>query len=472
MVSDMLIMVFALYLASLWFQPPNPTASLKGVQSFQLDNSQLWVLPLLAIGWVLILGYFGLYKKRYMSFMRFRLYKYIDLVKATSLGMLILICIAVVFQFEYLTARAVLEFWFAATFGSLLIHELLYSIIRHMRLAGRNLRHLLIVGTNNRARALGQRVIEQRELGYSLRGFADNNWHKNNEDNKLPDPSIVSNLETITDYLTSNVVDEVVIALPMATQYKEAARIVEICEEQGVVVHFIPGFDFLNMNSTRASFDTLDDEPIITLVPPPMSGWKLAAKRFIDVSSSALGLIALLPVFLFVAVAIKVNMPGPIFFVQNRVGLNKRLFPMYKFRTMIVDAEQVQKKLEEFNEASGPVFKIDKDPRITPLGSFLRKTSLDELPQLLNVLRGEMSLVGPRPLPVRDFDGFEKDWHRRRFSVRPGITCLWQVSGRSSLTFEQWMELDMKYIKEWSLILDLKILLQTVFAVFTQRGAV
>jgi lipopolysaccharide/colanic/teichoic acid biosynthesis glycosyltransferase len=173
-----------------------------------------------------------------------------------------------------------------------------------------------------------------------------------------------------------------------------------------------------------------------------------------------------------VIVLIKFTSPGPVFFSQRRVGLNKRRFNLYKFRTMVVDAEKQMREIEHLNEASGPVFKIKNDPRITPLGRFLRKTSLDELPQLFNVLAGHMSLVGPRPLPVRDYEGFNEDWQRRRFSVKPGITCLWQVQGRSSISFEKWMELDLQYIDKWSLWLDFQILLQTIPAVLRGSGAV
>jgi len=163
---------------------------------------------------------------------------------------------------------------------------------------------------------------------------------------------------------------------------------------------------------------------------------------------------------------------GRILFTQKRLGLNKKRFRVLKFRTMIQGAEEQQVELEKLNEATGPVFKIINDPRITPVGKYLRKTSIDELPQLINVIKGEMSLVGPRPLPVRDFEGFSEDWHRRRFSVRPGITGLWQINGRSAVPFEQWMELDLKYIDEWSLMLDLKVMLKTVPAVLRGSGAI
>jgi exopolysaccharide biosynthesis polyprenyl glycosylphosphotransferase len=194
-------------------------------------------------------------------------------------------------------------------------------------------------------------------------------------------------------------------------------------------------------------------------------------KRIIDFAVSLTLIVLLSPLFLVVAIFIKFTSPGPVFFVQKRLGLSKRRFSIYKFRTMVVDAEKKMHELEDLNEVSGPVFKMRKDPRITPVGRFLRKTSIDELPQLFNVLKGEMSLVGPRPLPVRDYEGFDQDWQRRRFSVVPGITCLWQVNGRSSVSFEQWMELDMQYIDQWSLWLDLKILARTIPAVLKGSGA-
>jgi lipopolysaccharide/colanic/teichoic acid biosynthesis glycosyltransferase len=184
-----------------------------------------------------------------------------------------------------------------------------------------------------------------------------------------------------------------------------------------------------------------------------------------DICISPVTLILLSPFFLLIAVAIKATSRGPVFFAQERIGLNKRRFAMYKFRTMVQDAEGEIEGLQSLNEVSGPVFKIREDPRVTAIGRILRKTSLDELPQLFNVLKGDMSLVGPRPLPVRDYLGFTEDWHRRRCSVRPGITCLWQVNGRHAIPFDEWMELDMKYIDEWSLLLDFKILAKTIPAV-------
>ena len=215
--------------------------------------------------------------------------------------------------------------------------------------------------------------------------------------------------------------------------------------------------DIFNLRQSRSSVEEFADEAFTTLNNGSQDGWQHLLKRTLDVSLSLAAILGLSPVFLLAILTVRLSSPGPAFFVQERVGLNKRRFRLYKFRTMVVDAAERQREIEHLNEARGPVFKIKNDPRLTAAGKFLRKTSIDELPQLFNVLKGDMSLVGPRPLPLRDYQGFDQDWQRRRFSVRPGITCLWQINGRSSVSFEKWMELDMQYIDQWSLGLDFKI---------------
>jgi exopolysaccharide biosynthesis polyprenyl glycosylphosphotransferase len=202
-----------------------------------------------------------------------------------------------------------------------------------------------------------------------------------------------------------------------------------------------------------------------------MRGSAVAVKRLIDVLVAGALVLVLSPLMLTIAAAIKLRSPGPVFFRQKRLGRNKRRFNLYKFRTMVPDAEAKMAELVHLNEMNGPTFKIRNDPRVTPLGRFLRRTSLDELPQLFNVLAGHMSLVGPRPLPERDYESFSTAWHRRRFSVKPGMTCLWQVMGRNNIPFERWMELDLQYIDQWSLLLDLQILLKTIPAVMKGSGA-
>ena len=229
--------------------------------------------------------------------------------------------------------------------------------------------------------------------------------------------------------------------------------------------------DVFGLRADRAWTEEVDRPQAIATRSGMQDGWPMVAKRVLDIAGSLVLLTLLLPLLVVVAILIRITSVGPVWFRQERVGLNKRRFLIYKFRTMVPEAEKIMAGLEMLNEASGPIFKIKKDPRITPIGKWLRRASVDELPQLLNVLKGDMSLVGPRPLPVRDYEGFDEDWQRRRFSTRPGITCLWQVQGRSSIGFDQWMKLDMQYLDEWSLWLDLKILARTIPAVLKGSGA-
>ena len=196
----------------------------------------------------------------------------------------------------------------------------------------------------------------------------------------------------------------------------------------------------------------------------------LIAKRITDVLFSGIGLIILSPVFVIVAIAIKLDSKGPIFFKQDRVGKDEELFSMYKFRSMVVNAEELKKALENQNEMSGPMFKMKKDPRITRVGRFIRKTSIDELPQLINVLKGNMSLVGPRPSLPKEVEAFEP-WMKERLTVLPGLTCIWQVSGRNNIPFKEWMELDIKYVRERSYFLDLKLIFKTIFVLFGDDNA-
>jgi exopolysaccharide biosynthesis polyprenyl glycosylphosphotransferase len=229
--------------------------------------------------------------------------------------------------------------------------------------------------------------------------------------------------------------------------------------------------NIFNLRLAQSTAGEFEGEAVTTLCSGSPEDWQRLLKRTFDIVASLVATLMLAPLFLLAGFLIKLTSQGPVFFIQERVGLNKRRFRLYKFRTMVADAEERQREIEHLNEASGPVFKIKNDPRLTPVGRFLRKTSIDELPQIFNVLKGDMSLVGPRPLPVRDYQKFDQDWQRRRFSVRPGITCLWQINGRSSTPFEKWMELDMEYIDHWSLWMDFKILAETIPVVLKGTGA-
>jgi exopolysaccharide biosynthesis polyprenyl glycosylphosphotransferase len=324
-------------------------------------------------------------------------------------------------------------------------------------------RTLLIIGAGPRAQALYARIKSEGNGAVKVVGFVDSAMQP-----ELSTVTPVCSLDGLERFLMGQELDEVMIALPVKSRYADIQRAIQICERVGVPIKYSASpFTHARLDP-RVEHSTAG--PVLS-VPAAVDGPRLLVKRAIDIAGAAVGLLLLAPVLVVVALAVKLTSPGPVLFSQLRFGRNRRRFRMYKFRTMVDGAEAQQAQLEAANEAQGPVFKIRRDPRITPLGAVLRRTSLDELPQLWNVLRGDMSLVGPRPLPLRDVNQFGEGHLMRRFSVLPGITGLWQVSGRSSLPFEEWNRLDLAYIDHWSLTLDLWILAHTFPAVFSGRGA-
>jgi exopolysaccharide biosynthesis polyprenyl glycosylphosphotransferase len=255
------------------------------------------------------------------------------------------------------------------------------------------------------------------------------------------------------------------------TYFEEIENVIKACELEGVEVWLLA--DFFTTQISRTSFDELLGRPLLIFRTAPDSSWPGIIKQMMDFCGALVLLVVVAPlVMLPVAIFIKLTSPGPVLFRQQRSGQSGAPFTLYKFRTMVTNAEQFKHELEAMNEMRGPVFKVTNDPRVTPIGKFLRRYSLDELPQLWNVLRGEMSLVGPRPLPVDEVRRFNDFAHRRRLSVKPGLTCLWQVQGRNEITdFKDWVRLDLEYIDNWSLWLDLKILVRTIPAIFIATGA-
>ena len=254
------------------------------------------------------------------------------------------------------------------------------------------------------------------------------------------------------------------------TYFEQVEAVIRACELEGVEAWLVA--EFFKTQISRTSLDDFYGRPVLVFRTTPEASWQGVVKQLLDRIGAATLLTFLSPFFLVIGVLIKLGSPGPVLFRQKRSGLNGAPFTIYKFRTMVTNAEQYQHELAAMNEMTGPVFKVTNDPRVTPIGRFLRKSSLDELPQLLNVLRGEMSLVGPRPLPVAEVKRFNDFAHRRRLSVKPGITCLWQVSGRNNVSdFRDWVRLDLEYIDNWSLWLDFKILRRTVPVVLMGVGA-
>lgn len=465
MLFDLLILGLSFALAAIPVSRLTAKVSFLSFLSMRIKVQNMLILLALMLGWHFILSMFGLYQSKRLAD---KWSEVKDVLKAISLGTVAVIVAALLFRIRMVTPIFILVFWALSSSISISSRLLLRAFLKRVRSHGRNLRQMLIVGTNPRAVRFARSIEGMPELGYRLIGFVDEQW-AGIKDFLATGYSFATDLDRFPTFLREHVVDEVALALPMRTCYPKASEIVAQCKEQGILVRFLP--DIFDVTPAQSDGDVRGDNIAIPVYADHLEGWPIVAKRLLDIVISLTMLIVLSPLFLIFALLIKLDSRGPVLFAQERIGLNKRRFRIYKFRTMVTGAEKMQSKLEELNEVSGPVFKIKDDPRTTRVGKVLRRASIDELPQLFNVLMGSMSLVGPRPLPVRDYQGLEQNWHRRRFSVRPGITCLWQVNGRSSVHFEKWMELDMQYIDHWSLWLDLKILAKTMPAVLRGTGA-
>jgi exopolysaccharide biosynthesis polyprenyl glycosylphosphotransferase len=391
-----------------------------------------------------------------------------DVLRAVTISTLFLWCGARLFSILHPRSYFLAAFWVIASSLIIAARALLRYLLAGIRRRGRNLHYILVLGSNARAIEFGRGIEAMPERGYRLLGFVDDEW-PGLEGFKESGLRMACNGAGFSEFLRQNVVDEIAIFLPLRSFYERAAEMAKLAKQHGILVRL--DTDVFDLKFAHARTEPTDGSSQIVTSTSEGDGWQLLLKRTIDVVGSLALLIILSPLFLLVTVLIKLTAPGTVFFAQKRVGLNKRKFTMYKFRTMVPAAESIQEKLAHLNEMTGPAFKIRNDPRITPIGQILRKTSIDELPQLFNVLKGDMSLVGPRAMSVRDYQFFNEDWQRRRFSVPPGITCLWQILGRNTIPFEQWMILDMQYIDGWSLWLDIKILALTIPAVFRGMGA-
>jgi exopolysaccharide biosynthesis polyprenyl glycosylphosphotransferase len=461
---DMVIMVAAFGAATVLMLRSH-SVTVEEFFAMRVKIGNFLIFSTLLVVWHLLFSTFGLYASRRLSR---RSAEIVDTLKATSFATLLLGVGVVVFHIKMATPTFLVAFWVLSSFLMVLSRLIMRWLLAQTRLHGRNLRDLLIVGTNSRAFGFANSIRSKPELGYRIIGFADREW-EGMKQFRESGYRLACSLDELPNFFRKTVVDEVLIALPIRSFHDDAARIATLCEDQGILFRLLP--NLFDLKRSRHWTEELEGQSLVTHHNGISEGWQLILKRVLDFTIALAAILVLTPVLIGTGLLLALTGGGPVFFVQRRVGLHKREFAVYKFRTMVVDAEKRMREVEHLNEVSGPVFKISNDPRITPLGRFLRKTSIDELPQLINVLKGDMSLVGPRPLPVRDYQGFSEDWQRRRFSVRPGITCLWQVSGRSSISFDKWMELDLQYIDKWSLWLDLRILARTIPAVLKGEGA-
>ncbi len=340
-----------------------------------------------------------------------------------------------------------------------------YSGMSWMRDRLKRYHYLLIVGCGPRAREMAALIEESRGMGLRLIGFVD----PNSSDGSLQDLGgyRVHRIEELSGILQQEVVDEIVFAVNM----QELARlepVMQHCADVGMRTRV--QLEFLPAAYSRIYLEKFRDVQLLSLSSAPDSELRLFFKRIFDAALSFAALIVFSPLLLCIAAMIRMTSPGPVLFRQTRCGLGGRRFMLYKFRSMINNAEQMRAELHQLNELDGPVFKISDDPRITAVGRWLRRLSLDELPQLWNILRGDMSFVGPRPAVPEEVEQYE-DWQRRRLRMRPGLTCTWVLEGRNHVDFNRWMQLDLTYIDNWSLWLDFKIFLRTIPIVLSGRGA-
>ena len=451
---DLASLAFALWLAFLLGSPTGTDYIWRAFAEPDINSAIFFTGTL--VSWALILSSIWLYRSKRLATRR---EEFFDVLRAVAFCAMMLATLILLAEWRIFPKRFLLIFAVVAFTLMFEVRLLKRSLLKKFRLSGRNLRSVVVIGAGGRGQKIVRLIKDNPEIGYNFIGFVDD----------LEVPHTLGKLNDIGRVLAENVIDEVFICLPIKTFYDRMEAVARAAEDQGITVRVYS--DLFNLRLSQAVTGEIGKTPILSLHCAPRKPWQVMFKDIFDFVGALSLLILVAPLMFLIALLVKSSSPGDVFFIQERIGYNKRKFRMFKFRTMIPNAEAMQHSLEDLNEAGGPVFKIRDDPRITKIGQFLRKTSLDELPQLFNVLLGDLSLVGPRPLPVRDFERFDELWFNRRFSVKPGITCLWQISGRSETTFDDWILQDLEYIDKWSLGLDLQILFKTVPVVLRGTGA-
>ncbi|MFQ5865707.1 MAG: sugar transferase [bacterium] len=412
--------------------------------------------------WLLLLSLQGAYKDiRTRTFAK----EFVIILKSGALASITLGSFIFLFKMT-LTSRLFIGVYSILTICSVTIAKMLLNkFFDYIHEKGYNQINLLIVGTGKRARDFIKVVQSHSNWGLRIVGLIDDEHGMFGKE--IDGFRVLGRIQDIPFILHRKVIDRVIFVVPRLWLNRIDEAILA-CEREGISTSI--SMDLYNLRIAKVHQTDFSGFPLLEFETFSGSQWQLFLKRTLDIVLSIILLILFAPVIIITAIAIKATSKGPVLFAQIRSGLNGRKFKLYKFRTMIVGAEMKKRELVKMNEMDGPVFKIKKDPRITKVGRFLRRFSIDEIPQLINVLKGDMSIVGPRPpLPVEV--ELYKMWQRRRLSLKPGITCIWQVSGRNKIQFEKWMEMDLEYIDRWSLFLDLKILFKTVFVVLFGYGA-
>lgn len=451
--TDQLSLIGSLFITAGILLPKN--------QVIPIETSGLFSFALLSMGWIGIFEHFVRYNHHRLETLESEISKLVKANSGASIWLLVVLNLFtnqntnLEFSFSFLATTCLI-----AGSTRIITRKFLATTLRSRN----NLRYLLIVGPESRAHQLANRIESKPELGYKISGIISNSenpasnhsWQENNIQ------------DSIRHRIKKNRVDEILSCFSIESHIKEIVEVIKEAKNLGIVVRLFPN-PFESSILSGAKMEEFDNDCVVTIFREHHV-FQLLAKRLLDISVSALLLFLLSPFLLVVGIFVRVTSPGPALFTQVRVGMNQRKFRLLKFRSMFVGAEQRRTSLEHLNERDGPVFKIANDPRITAFGRWIRKTSIDELPQLYNVLIGDMSLVGPRP-PLPDEVKCYEWIYRKRLSVKPGITCIWQVSGRNIVSFDRWMQMDQDYVDHWSIWLDLKLLIKTIPAVLLSRGA-
>ncbi|MBU1006219.1 MAG: sugar transferase [Candidatus Omnitrophica bacterium] len=420
------------------------------------------VMFLLVLAWWIALINSGLYK----SFRKKRFIEVIWRIIRSAFFAMVIYSIAVfAFKLHFISRSLIVFSFFVSTVFLIIERWMAVVFMRSLRKKGHNHRNILVVGTGQRAGVFVKLVDKHDEWGLRIIGLID--VDKGLIGNVIYGKKVIGILEDMPAILSKEVIDEVVFIVP-----RSWLCIIEdsllACETQGVKTSIAA--DFFNMNIAHSASSDIEGIPFLEFKTTIGGEWQLLLKRLFDIIFSSVIIVVALPVFMALFVLIKLFYGDPVIFKQVRSGLHGREFVMYKFRTMVNGADGKKQELSSLNEMDGPAFKMRDDPRVTRFGNFLRRTSMDELPQFFNIVKGNMSVVGPRP-PITSEVKKYKIWQRRRLSMKPGLTCLWQVNGRNNVDFDKWMNLDLKYIDSWSLGLDIKILLKTIPAVLFSIGA-
>ena len=465
--SDLLITAAAFYLAYLLKRYLLP----EGLRGLLMEPNYGELLMMILVIWYFSLSYYGVYGSFRPKALQAVMWQ---CVKAVSIGMLALFMTLYVLKIENISRILLGQFYLLNLILLFAGKAVTHGILRRYRSQGYNFRNMLIIGTGHSAREVMAAVAEETWAGYKIMGCLDSS--KSNIGMKIAEGvRVIGTYDDLEQILFKEPVDELVFATDLK-QIPDVIKYVELADEMGITVRVLPQWNIrrmgINPRIGSLKYENFLGVPTLGIVSTPENRGEMVFKTILDYTVAVVGIVLTAPLWILAAVGIKLVSPrGPVLYKQTRVGQNGREFILYKFRTMVPDADRCLKQVAARNECDGPVFKIKKDPRVLPvIGPLLRKPGLDELPQLINVLKGELSIVGPRPPLPREVECYQY-WQRRRLSMKPGITCFWQVQPkRNEISFEDWMKLDLAYIDNWSLWLDCKIMVRTAWVMLIGAG--